>query len=330
MKLKTTISLLSIVILATVISASANPEYEIPTIVRKDAPLNQPWNPRIDTINDSSAKNYERYLSRQIKSHVNAEIVRNFGVAAFDKFLTYYENENLKENTMGEMIDNVGRILGKSIDLQSFINLKTGLIMKKLGLMDMKLKQVAVLENTIKQVELHPRDIHSNLGNNLIWKTHMENIVDETAAVHSLYSLGFNAICSVVNYKPMDARTDIHSSKNVAPPALEKKFYPNDTYKEPRGLVKEDDRPVPTATVRADADLEKGKAELKKERKNHKHTKEEAELLKEEVKAKAKNAASDRNPGEDKKQQEKAHQKDKSQDKGKRRRRRMMRRRRMF
>lgn len=315
MKLKivsiTLLLLVSLTVSFTNEAAEADPTYETPMIVRKDAPLNQPWNPRIDTINDSSAKNYERYLARGIKSHVNSEIIRNFSVASFDKFLTFYENENLKEATMGDMIENVGRILGKSIDIQSFINLKTGLIMKKLGLLDMKLKQVAVLENTAKQVTLHPRDIHSNLGNNQQWKTHLENIVDETASVHSLYSLAVNSICQVINYKVMDARTDIHSAKHIAPIPIEKKFYPNDTYKEPRGLFKEDDRQIPTATVRDEWNLKTGQEELKKERKAHKPSKEENEVLKKEVKNMSKNANDGKDPGEEKKAQEKAHQKDK-------------------
>jgi len=194
---------------------------------------------------------------------VNAEIVRNFSVSAFQKWLDYYETENLLEQTRGDMVENVGRILGKTIDLQQFIHLRAGLILKKLALLDMKLKQIGVLEDTIKNIEIHPADIHSNLGNNLLWKFNMEAIVDETASIHSGYQLAWNSICEVLGVPKDLAINPIVSAKHIAKPGLDKHYYPDQEFFKDPSTKLPDDRPVPSANIRADKNLDHGKKAMK-------------------------------------------------------------------
>jgi len=261
MKLELSKILVLNLILLTIINCQI---YEKPTIIKKDNPYNQPWNPRIDTINDSSANNYQRYLGRKAKSHVTAELVREFSIRSFKQWLDYLEKENLKENTMGDMIDNVSTFLGKSINLQSYINLKSGLVLKKLALLDMKLKQIEVLENSIKQIEIHPADIHSNLGSNLVWKSNLESLVDESASLHSGYNLAWNSICQVLGAKKDHILTNMISSKHIAKPAQEKIYYPEQEYFiDPQGVTRDKEKEYPVASVRDEIELAEGKKAIK-------------------------------------------------------------------
>ena len=73
-----------------------DPIYEAPMITKRDFPFDQPYNPRIDNLNDSSENNYQRYLSRRRKGHVNSELARGFNINSLSEFLDSYETERLE------------------------------------------------------------------------------------------------------------------------------------------------------------------------------------------------------------------------------------------
>lgn len=263
--------LLTTIILVLAVSVISLPDYEIPTIVHHDQPFNQPYNARIDNINDSSANNYERYLGRKLKVHLNSEMGRNASIKSFQKWLDFYESENLKELTLAEMIDNISNILGKSIHLQNFINLKSGLVVKLLGLMDMKLKQITVLDDTMKNIEFHPSDINMNAGNNLIWKANLEELFDVSAAENNLYNLNWNSMCEAMALKGR-ATQPVVSSKHVKKPHITRRYHPEQEFLLDKNGVDhnaDDSKAYPTPSIRDVKDLERGKEELQKEQKNN-------------------------------------------------------------
>jgi hypothetical protein len=262
---KTTFTLSIIVLLISKIVCP--PVYEVPTIVKADQPFNQPYNSRLDNLNDSSADNYKRYKDRQTKGGLYSEMVRNFSLANFKKWLDFFESENLNELSVPEMMDNVSRMTGKAVDLQNFIQLHSGLVVKLLGILDMKLKQIKVLESTVGNINNHGFDINSNLGNNLVWKQNLEELIDYSASVNSNYSLAWSTMCEVLDGKDKVLREVIDSRRSVKP-GLEKELYPNTkNFKSIEGVNQADDtRVLPTPTVRNEKDLERGKRTLKAEK----------------------------------------------------------------
>ena len=266
MKLVHSLRILSVSLLILV-QVTCPPVYETPTIVRHDNPMNQPYNPRLDNLNDSSADNYVRYKDRQKKVGLYSELVRNFNIQSLRKWLEFFENENLHELSMPEMVDNVSRMTGKAVDLQNFISFKSGLVAKFMGLLDMKLKQIAVLDDAIKNIERHGFDIHTNLGNNLVWKQNLEELMDLSTAVNSNYSLAWGSMCEVIEQKDKINTTLLDSRRSVKH-SLEKEYVPGAKYfKTVTGINKaEDHKHLPTPSVRNAKDLAKGKALLNLEK----------------------------------------------------------------
>lgn len=232
MKIKFALFLLATVVLLSFVASEEShketsnvPDYEVPVIIKNNSPFNQPINKRLDHMNDSSVRNYQRYLHRKAKSHVNAEIVRVMDPKSFEEFLHLYEDEALEARDNVDMVNNLGRLLGKAIDLQSYINLRAGLVVKKLALLDLKLKQISILEDTIESVKVHPSNISSNLGDNLHWKTDVDNILREHAVVTSNLSLRWKAICDVFDYEAF-MHSSPHSTR-VRKPFPRNIYYPH-------------------------------------------------------------------------------------------------------
>jgi len=230
-------------IIATIFTfAHSVPEYESPTIIKKDSPLNQPWNPRVDNMNDSSVNNYQRYKDRKTQGHLNNNLVRNFNPVDFHKWINFYEGINLQEKTNHEMIENISNLVAKSISLQSYINFKSGLVVKELALLDMKLKQIEVLENAIQEIQKHPTNPVSNLGSNLIWKSNLDSVVLETTANDLNYHLGYSSICEILDGGYVErVTTPVSSSYTVKYPEHENMYYPRG---EVIGLPQHDDNSI--------------------------------------------------------------------------------------
>lgn len=260
--IKSTFTLSLTVILLTQIICS--PVYEVPTIVKNDQPFNQPYNSRLDNLNDSSADNYARYKARQTKGHLYSEMVRNFSLSNFKKWLDFFESENLNELSMPEMIDNVSRMTGKAVDLQNFIQLHSGLVVKLLAILDMKLKQIKVLENTVSNISNHAFDVNSNLGNNLVWKQNLEELMDYSASVNSNYSLAWSTMCEVIGAKE-NVLAELLDSRHSKKAPFTRELYPNTKYlKIVEGVNKGDDEHnLPSPTIRNEKDLARGQKLLK-------------------------------------------------------------------
>lgn len=269
MKLAIT-KLFSLTTLLLISFTLALPEYETPIIVRKDNPFNQPYNPRLDNMNDSSADNYQRYKDRRYKGHLTSEMTREFNMDTFKAWIDFSEKENLHELSHPQMIDNVGKILGKSIDLQNFINLKSGLIVKLLAILDLKLKQLEVLDNTLLSIEEHPGDIHSNLSGNAFWKNKLDELINYSTAVNSNYSLDWSTMCEVLGSKP-PVTTKIPSSKLVSKNHLTKGYYPEQEFLSVKDSAHQDNdsKETPFSSERKSSDLSKGREFISNDRKNN-------------------------------------------------------------
>jgi len=205
------------------------PTYETPTIVRKTSPFNQPFNPRIDTLNDSSAANYQRYKNRQNKNNAESELIRFFDIERLKAWLKIMESENLDELTNKDVINNISNIVGKSSDLQNYINFKAGLVNKKLALLDMKLKQVDVLDNAIESIQQHPGDINSNLGSNLLWKYHLESVMENIAVTNSNFQTGSSTICEILQ-NSKEVTENIPSSSTVQKDPINRQYIPDQEF----------------------------------------------------------------------------------------------------
>lgn len=266
MKLVKSTFILSIALVLAV-QIMCPPVYEVPTIVKNDQPFNQPYNSRLDNLNDSSADNYARYKARQTKGHLYSEMVRNFSLANFKKWLDFFESENLHELSVPEMIDNVSRMTGKAVDLQNFIQLHSGLVVKLLALLDMKLKQIKVLEDTVGNINNHGFNVSSNLGNNLVWKQNLEELLDYSASVNSNYSLAWSTMCEVIGGKE-NVLAQLLDSRHAKKAPFTREFYPNTKYhKIVEGVNKGDDEhALPSPSIRNEKDLARGQRKLKAEK----------------------------------------------------------------
>lgn len=254
------------IIVITLSIAFSIPDYEAPLIVKKDNPFNQPWNPRLDNMNDSSANNYKRYKDRRLQATLNSNLVRDFNLADFKIWLNFYENQSLVERTTGEMVDNISNFVGKSVGLQSYINFKSSLVVKQLALLDMKLKQLEVLDNAITEIKQHPNNISSNLGSNLIWKDNLDSVVLETTANDLQYHLGYTSICELLDGDLKDrVTTKTLSSKPIHKPSLDNIYIPRNQH-----IGYEDhhsDKVIPEGGVELrNVDINKIKSELEAEK----------------------------------------------------------------
>ena len=179
-------------------SESNDPDYEIPVIKRRNFPLNQVYNPRIDNLNDTSENNYKRYANRRLKGHVVSELTRDFTLKALGEWLTFMEHENLHEVSYESMIDNIGYIKTRAMVLQQFIHFKSNMVYKKLGLLDVKLKEKKIIASEIENVANHPSNVSSNAGNSLIFRRRLEEVIENVAVVQSNFITSWDWACVVI------------------------------------------------------------------------------------------------------------------------------------
>jgi hypothetical protein len=216
-----TFLILTITVLSSFILSA--PEYEIPTILRSNQPFNQPNNARLDYMNESSASNYKRYLDRKLKTHLQSELVREFNVEAFGKWVDFYTDENINAKPVHTILNNISDILGKSLDLQSYVNFRSGLIVKQLALFDMKLKQINVIDKAINNIKMHEGNIYTNLGNNDQWKEAMDQVTLYASSSDTDYSTKFSSLCEILGLQEESTKQPI-SSKKVKRPSYSKMY----------------------------------------------------------------------------------------------------------
>ena len=210
-------------------SESNDPDYEIPVIKRRNFPLNQVYNPRIDNLNDTSENNYKRYANRRLKGHVVSELTRDFTLKALGEWLTFMEHENLHEVSYESMIDNIGYIKTRAMVLQQFIHFKSNMVYKKLGLLDVKLKEKKIIASEIENVANHPSNVSSNAGNSLIFRRRLEEVIENVAVVQSNFITSWDWACVVLGLQNdfiKHYHDNYFNAKKVVKPGHDKQYYP--------------------------------------------------------------------------------------------------------
>ena len=277
------------------------PEYEIPTILRSDQPFNNPENPRIDHINESSAANYKRYLDRKLKTHLNSDLVRDFNVEAFGKWIDFYTDENIHSKGIHTILNNVSDILGKSMDLQSYVNFRSGLIVKELALFDMRLKQINVLDKAINNIKMHEGNIYTNLGNNDQWKEAMDEVTLYAESSDSDYSTKWSSLCEILQLQDAATKKPI-SSKRVKRPSYSKMYNQRDLIISKSDGAKSDSTREAVPPARNSAKLQKALASIdeNKEIKSSKTKKPSSKKKGREEEVESESAESDKESDNDK------------------------------
>jgi hypothetical protein len=60
------------------------------------------------------------------------------------------------------------------------------------------MKEQALIDEQVRQVQNHPGNINSNLGENLPFKEKLETIVENSSSIHSEFDVTLNGICDVI------------------------------------------------------------------------------------------------------------------------------------
>ena len=91
------------------------------------------------------------------------------------------------------------------------------------------MKEQALIDEQVRQVQNHPGNINSNLGENLPFKEKLETIVENSSSIHSEFDVALNGICDVIkkidNYISSMNGIKINSKRIRAAP-IETQYYP--------------------------------------------------------------------------------------------------------
>lgn len=92
------------------------------------------------------------------------------------------------------------------------------------------MKEQALIDDQVTQVQNHSGNVNSNLGDNLPWKEKLERIVENSASIHGEFDVALNGICNVIkkidNY--ISSMTNIPvNSKTIRSAPAETQYYPN-------------------------------------------------------------------------------------------------------
>ena len=167
------------------------------------------------------------------------------------------------------MIQNVGNLKTRAIQLQQWIGFQSNMIFKELALMDVKLKEKKVLEEEVVNVINHPGDINSRTGSSAIFRNRLDEIINEAAVIQSNMDLSWELACVDLGlHRDLLSRINAHQmdARSVAHPELKDQYYPTD-YKISSN-IKEEEAPreielfgnTPGGHVRNKHHKKKGKA----------------------------------------------------------------------
>jgi len=130
----------------------------------------------------------------------------------------------------GEFIEDVATIKGFSKILQNWIIAKSNDVINQVALLDLKMKEQALIDEQVAQVQNHPGNVNSNLGDNLPFREKLERIVEISASVHGEFDVALNGVCSVIkkidNYISSMKNIKIDSRRIKGAPA-ETQYYPD-------------------------------------------------------------------------------------------------------
>jgi len=71
--------------------------------------------------------------------------------------------------------------------------------LNNVALIDLKIKEIAIIEDQISSVENHPGNFNSNLNGNLAFKENLEEIISNSNNLSSEFDIALNGICHVIN-----------------------------------------------------------------------------------------------------------------------------------
>lgn len=92
------------------------------------------------------------------------------------------------------------------------------------------MKEQALIDEQVAQVQNHPGNVNSNLGDNLPWREKLERIVEVSASIHGEFDVALNGVCSVIkkidNYISSMKNIKI-DSRRIKGPKAETQYYPD-------------------------------------------------------------------------------------------------------
>jgi hypothetical protein len=148
-----------------------------------------------------------------------------------NRWLDHLGAQNLNQINKNEFIDDLSNLKGFAKIIQSGIIGKANSVMDKLALLDLKLKEQKLLTQEIDGIRQHPGNINSNLGNNLPWKERLEEIVDNSASVHSEFDVALYGMCEVIkriNFYVKNMQKAYVATNTIRQSVPETKYYPHD------------------------------------------------------------------------------------------------------
>ncbi len=92
------------------------------------------------------------------------------------------------------------------------------------------MKEQALINEQILSIQTHPGNISSNLGNNLPFKEKLEDIVNNSASIHSEFNVALHGICNVIKKIDIYVRemqSKQINSRKIKGPAPETQYYPD-------------------------------------------------------------------------------------------------------
>jgi hypothetical protein len=167
---------------------------------------------------------------KEKKESLRSELARGFTLVALNKWINHLTDRNFDLVSKGEFIEDVATIKGFSKILQTWIIAKSNDVINQVALLDLKMKEQALIDDQVTQVQNHAGNVSSNLGDNLPWREKLENIVENSASIHGEFDVALNGICNVIkkidNY--ISSMRNIHAdSRTIRSSPPETQYYPD-------------------------------------------------------------------------------------------------------
>ncbi len=143
-------------------------------------------------------------------------------------FLAYQDTQMMGTN---EFIGDIMDMKGLSKNLQHGIVGRANNIINKLALIDLKLKEVKLIEEEIDGVARHPGNLGSNMGLNRPWKERLNELITNAASESTQFSVAIWGMKTVLRRISTFVNTMERSgfdSGLVHNPRPEDVYYPND------------------------------------------------------------------------------------------------------
>merc|ERR1712151_824679 len=198
MKFLTKLLIITLVVFISEINTVTVPVYEVPSIKKNNSPLDVHFNHSKDLLNTPSAFKRAYGSWKGKKEDLRSELARGFTLSALKNWIDHLTNRNFDLVSKGEFIEDVATIKGFSKILQNWIIAKSNDIINQVALLDLKMKEQALIDEQVAQVQVHPGNVNSNLGDNLPFREKLERIVEVSASLHGEFDVAIIGVCSVI------------------------------------------------------------------------------------------------------------------------------------